>query len=442
MAKNLALKGTTNAEFFELARAYDPHFRALTTDLTYKELQAGYEGSEKYFADMVNNWYNVVLAIRLQKITVADYKDVVGNLGIVEEYDNPQAAVVQRMYLGNIDAMDPAWLGEDGKGLKYGDSVDPWVVMPHNLNQMFWRTDFNFQAGTTLQPFQRKQILASDFGMDTISEGQIRQLYVLYGKTRQEALLDVLNAAINSETFPLRPTQKLAVSSWTDENVTKDELQAFIELVGELGTEIGATISTGAYNAKGFDTSVDTSNMVMLVRPNLLNMINKRLLPGIFNPEKLGLPFTVKTLKNFGGMIPTSDGESTILYKAYKKAGSLKQWVGWAESEGQEEATINRDEPEKVKWVDPNSEVLAVIAQKGLLFATDQNGINVRSTGINPRGEYENIFFNKINAGLHFDPRYNLIVITKPGEGTKTPSLIKAVNRQKIAKARVDEPIE
>ena len=65
--------------------------------------------------------------------------------------------------------------------------------------------------------------------------------------------------------------------------------------------------------------------------------------------------------------------------------------------------------------VDPNADVIAVIAQKGLVFETIQNPLNVRSV-FNGRGEYVNTFFNEKNNGINYDHTKNLITISKPSE--------------------------
>lgn len=430
--KNLPLAGTKAADFYKLARAYDPQFAALTANLTLEQLQAGYAGSPDNFGNIVNAWYGVVLAMRLQKITVADFKEVVNDLGIVESYESTAAAISERLYIYNIESLDPAWLGEDGNGLKDGDTVDPWVVMHGTMKSMFWKTNFNFQTGVTIQPFETKQILSTDFGMDEITAGYIRQLYVTYGKERQLAILDCLNALINSEDFPLLESQKLAVSSWSDtdgiNSVTADEILELLSTINGVAMEIDASISTGAYNAEEYDTAVDKENMRILMRPEIMNKARFYLRAGTYNPDDLNLLFDVKYLKNFGGMIPT-DSSGNVLYPV--RTGKLKRFAGWSPNQG--DATPVITDKKDVVWVDPNEDVLAIIIQKGAIFTTDQNGIRVRPTGPNPRAEYENFFFNLINAGIHFDPHYNVVIIVKPGTGTSTPSAIKEANAAQIA---------
>lgn len=431
MAKNLALAGTTAKEYFKLARAFDPQFRAMTQDLTYDQLQAGYEGNPSLFTDLINKWFNVNMAIRLNKITAADFSDVVGDLGgVVQSFSTPYAAIQQRLYIHPIEALQPAWLGSDGNGLKDGDTVDPWTVMKGKMTQMFWKNNFNFQTGITLQPFERRQILASDYGMDEITAGHIRQLYVTFGTERQLAVLDCLNSMINSETFPLRSTQKIAVNSWTDTNgidsVTTAELTNLLSLIGRITRVMRATISSGAYNARNFKTRVNPNDWVVFMRPEIMNQVQYYVEAGIFHPDKLNLPISEFDLLNFGGMIPT-DSSGDVLYPV--RTGKNKRLAGWATTKGAETPTVT-DEAD-VTWEDPNEEILALIVQKGAIFTTDQNGIRVRSTGPHPSAEYENTYFNLINAGIHGDPQLGMIAVTKPaaaGSSAKAARM-KAVNK-------------
>src|SRR5699024_5142413 len=156
--------------------------------------------------------------------------------------------------------------------------------------------------------------------------------------------------------------------------------------------------------------------MVMLIRPELLTKIKTTLMVGAYNPENLALPFKVKPVQNFGGLIPyKEEGLTTRLYPAFDaKTG---EQIGWAESEDQTTASVQNGAE---FWEDPNSDVLAVIIQKGARFHTAQHGIRMCAAPYNEAGRYQTYHFTAPGAGIHTDYNYNVIVICKSSAAAKS----------------------
>ena len=65
---------------------------------------------------------------------------------------------------------------------------------------------------------------------------------------------------------------------------------------------------------------------------------------------------------------------------------------------------------EDVVYLDPNSSVMAVIADKGAVFTSRQNGYTVEPQR-NARGLYTNYFASSPNNTVAYDPLYNFVVI-------------------------------
>ena len=62
-----------------------------------------------------------------------------------------------------------------------------------------------------------------------------------------------------------------------------------------------------------------------------------------------------------------------------------------------------------VYWDDPNKDVYAILADKGLVFQMRQNPYEVKPI-YNPRGLYTNYWASSPNNGIFVDHYYNMVV--------------------------------
>lgn len=428
MAKTI-FSGIKNSEIFRAIQAYSPQFKSLTAHVTAENLDKGWEANKDFDPTIVNEWFKLSMKVILQKVSVVTAKNPIEGYGIVENYEDEFGNTAQRIAIGSMKPVEPKF-----HGLENGDSVDQWIVRKPNLSERFFTQNFDFQNFFTLQEFQVKQILSSAFGMDQITSGVMIQMENSYTKQRYLNELEALSAGINSEDFPLKDTQKIELASWTDANVTDTELRGFVEDVKNLVSSMTLSASTSAYNAGDFDSAINTEDLVLLVRPEVLNLMQTRLLAGAFNKEDLTLPIAVKPILNFGGLLPyVMNGENkAYVQPIYDRLGeqvayvdatvtvngparydiSSQKWIVNVTSGGTT-ADTNQTVTE-VLWEDINEDVLGIVIQKGAIFTTQQNAPQMLPTGLNARGVYMNFFFNVINAGVHFDYFYNLVVIHKP----------------------------
>ena len=165
---------------------------------------------------------------------------------------------------------------------------------------------------------------------------------------------------------------------------------------------------TDAYNALGFKSTQDVSRLKMLIRPGYKNAIETLVLANAYNQERLQLPIDVIEVPHFGGLKPQVNISSTLtdVYPIYNKLGEV---IGYDTNELAEVPTYTEDD---VVWFDPNKDVIAVIADKGCVFTSKQNGYTVEPIR-NPRGLYNNFFANSPNNTIAYDPLYNFVIIKK-----------------------------
>lgn len=398
--------GVKNSELFTLAQKYNPEFAKHTAKITAERLNMGWEANKQFATNPqpISEWFSVVMTMILNKVDVAKVRNVLEDYGVAEAYDTPFGNAIERLAVNAIKPVSPRF-----RGLQNGSSVDMYTVRKPDLEQRFFVANYDLQNFVSLQEYQIKLILQNEFGMEQITSGIMAQLENSLKKQNYLNELEALSHGINSTDFPLQETQKANLTAWTDGAVTDAQLLEFVQIAKNLAYELTLAPSSSAFNAGGFDTAVDKDEYVMLVRPEVLTDIQTKLRVGAYNPEDIAIPFDVKPVLNFGGLVPYKDANfTTRLYPVYDANG---EQIGWNTTVGATTATVENGEE---FYKDTNSDILAVIIQKGAIFRTMQNGVQIVPTPYNAAGMYTNYWLNVAGAGVHFDYFYNMIVITKP----------------------------
>ena len=427
-----SIAGVSNVTLWNMARKADPTFASHTAKATADTFtEKGFEAIQRSNVSALNEWFNVSLRIAFQMLNVATAKNPLADSGLVEVYDTPNGGYVQRMALNAIKPVSPAF-----KGLSNGDAPDPYVVRKPDLTERFFAQNFDFQNFITNQDFQIKTIFISEYGMGQILAGILEGLQASYTKQEYYNTLEAINAGLNSTSHALKDSQVVRLTSWTDATVTTAELTEFIKIGKNIARHMESVASTSEYNAASFDSVTNPEDYVMLVRPSVLTDIET--MNALNAPGSVSIPFKVHAVENFGGMQPYSinadtgaadtllqpiydalgvcvayvDGSVTVNGPAHYDAASGKYIVNV--TSGSTTADTNQTLVDsEITWVDPNASILAVIAQKGLVFENAQNPYTVEPIR-NPRGMYDNYWANRPNNSIVYDFYRNVIVIAKP----------------------------
>lgn len=424
-----SIAGISNAQIWNLARKLDPAFASHTSDATADMFtEKGFEAISRANATAINEFFGVSMRIAFQMLNVARAKNPLSDSGLVEVFDTPNGGYVQRMALGAVKPVSPKY-----RGLTDGGTVDPFVVRKPDLKERFYEQNFDFQNLITHQNFNAKTIFTNEYGMGQLLAGIMQSLQASYTKQEYYNTLECLNAALNSTATPLQASQVVRVSSWTAAGRTTAELTEFIKIVKNILRDIEASASSSKYNAAAFDDVVDTSDLLLLVRPDILTDIDAM---NALNRPELGLDIKVRAVNNFGGMIPYSINESTgaadtALQPIYDSLGVAVAYVDgsvtvngpahysngkWIVNVTSGSTTADTNQTlvdSEITWVDPNAEVLGVIAQKGVIFENAQNPYTVEPIR-NPRGMYDNYWANRPGTAIVYDSYRDLVAICKP----------------------------
>lgn len=432
-----ALTGISNVEFWNEARKNSPKFASYTSEGTKETFtEKGFEALKNSDLNVLNQFFELSLRVAFQKLDIARARNGFENSGLMEVYNTPNGGFVQRIAVQSIKPISPKY-----NGLTEGGSVDPFIVRKPKSSERFFTQNYNYQNLISIQDFQVRQIFLDEYGMGQYIAGVLAGLDS--GRIGQEVVnvKEVINAGINSTAYPLKDTQKISTTIPADiSTVTDAQLLAFIQSVMDLDTAMQAADVpfTGMYNAAGFETHVDSDQYVMLVRSGIKNRIKTMLAVGAYNPEDLTLPWNIVEVNDFGGLYPYTDdtyatrlypiadtmGSQTGYYITEENAGSVSTLSVNQDSDGntlgyqinatgvQASAIANAVASDAVVWKDENAEVVAMVAQRGLIFENRQNPYTVQPI-YNPAGMYTNYWANSPNNGINYDYYYNVVIFVR-----------------------------
>lgn len=430
-----SITGVTNLQLWDLARKVSPNFKAHTSKGTADMFtERGFEALRLADVNAINEFFEISLRVAFQKVNVSRAKNLFENTGLVEVYDTPNGGYVQRTATYSIKPTTPKF-----HGLKNGDSVDAWRVRLPKADERFFAQNFSYQSWITIQDFQVKQIFISEYGMGEFIAGIMAGLENGYIIQKSVNTKEALNAAINSTDYPLQDSQVINVAWDFSDEPTDAMLTGYLLAIKDLITAMTTTEQTSAYNAMKFASRVDASDMVMVARAGIKNRIQLGLEVGAFNPDRLDIDISeILEVDNFGGLVPyvLSGTDHVAVQPIYDANGEQVAYVDasvtvngaahfdttsgkWIVNvtSGGSTADTNQTVTEPDGFDDPNADVLAIIAQRGLLFENRQNPYEVRPI-YNPAGLYTNYWASSPNNSIVVDPLYNMVIIR--GDDTLT----------------------
>lgn len=412
---------TTNVELWNLVRAKYPNFANHTAKGTAEMFTArGYEALKSEDPSILDDFFGLSVKVWTNFVNEDTAKDDLETSGFGESYDVPYGSIIQRLAVEPVLPVTPAY-----KGLANGAGPDPFIVYKPDISERFFKANFDYQSLITMpDDYTYKVIFTTDGGMATYLQSQImRALEAGYIAQKYANKLQALNAYINSTALPLKDTQKLTWSVASKGSETNDEMAALVLLVKNVVEAMTMGPYSSAYNSMGHANTQDKGRLKMLVRPGYMNRITTLLMSNTFHDEKLNLPIDVITVKDFGGLEPYQDAEyTTKLYPVYDSLGHM---VAYSTAEnatptmsGNTVTAVSTGtlvQKEAAYFKDPNSDIVAMIADKGLLFEGRQNPYDIEPIR-NPRGRYTNMWASSPNNTVAVDALYNAVIITENGQ--------------------------
>ena len=400
----------SNLQLWNYLRDHNTNFKNITAKATADLFTAkGFEALARSNINALNDFFTLSMRVAFQKVNTEKVKNPLERIGLVERYDTENGGYVQRMTIHSLKPSNPLY-----KNLADGSSVDAWKIRKPKVDEYFFQQNYDYQSYVTLQDFQIKTIFISEYGVSEFVAGIMKSLANGYVKQSYANQLEALNAAINSVTYALKDSQQLVLSSWTAADPTAAELKELVLNLKDLATMIETSPSTDGFNAGSFDTSYETDDFVVLMRAGIRNKIDVNVELGAFNPDRLSIPFEVHEVQNFGGLVPYYTDENQQNYRMYPMYSSVTgEMIGYSLTEGKTGTTADFAESD-IWFQDPNADILAVVAQKGLIFENIQNPYSVVPAPYNPAGLYTTYWASSPNNAIVTDYTYGLIVVKAP----------------------------
>lgn len=454
----------TNLQLWNYLRNKYPTFQAITSEGT-KDLftSEGYEQLAQYNQQALNDFFGLSLRVFLQKITVANVKDVLDDQDFGESYAMTRGGgITQRMAIPTVMPVSDAY-----SNLQNGDSPDQYVVRKPENSEQFFKQNFNYQSFITMpDEAMYKDMFIQEFGMSNYQAGIMKALADGYKLQKQANKFEAINAAINSVTFPLQDTQVFetadpitditAVNSADKSVAYASKYINFVNMINNIVDGMVYTPQTGAFNKAGFETTQDIGRLKLLCRPTLANGLKS--ISKLNSAEGMSLNIDTVKVPDFGGIVPTLTASETYAagtvylandatptyteYKALTAAASTVTIVasltgvvrtdiydslgvkvadayylagGVASTGSGQTATSYTTIYVPVKYrrtIDNNSDIIAIIADKGLIFENNQNPYVVEPAR-NVRGRYTNFWASSPKNAILVDNYANMVVIRK-----------------------------
>lgn len=397
-------RAITNKALGDMIAKIYPSFKSHTAQLTAETFtERGFDRIIQLDPTFVNDFFELSMRVWLNVVNISHAKDILAEKDFGETYDQPWGAIIQRLSTNSVKPISPGWVG-----LKDGDAPDPFVVRKPVVEERFWKQNFDYASMITVpDDFQMKQIFVSEYGMSEFMAGIMEGLQ--NGYTAQVYLnkLEALNAAINSTKTPLRPNQIQTLEM--SETPTDEQLRGMINAIKKIVAamcDLGP--QTDAFNAYGFNSTQDRGRLRLLLRQGYLPDLETNTLYAAFNRDNLETGIPIIQVPNFGGITYT-DGTNP-LYPVYNSMGER---IGWNTVANQTTVTVTDG---NAVAVDPNADVMAVLADKGVVFECRQNPYTVEPIR-NPRGRYVNYWSSSPNNTIAYDSLYNMVVFKKATPG-------------------------
>lgn len=394
----------TNTELWNALRAKSETFKSITSKGTSDLFtERGFEALNSTNRKALDDFYGLSLTFVLNQINRPNLgNDVFEDGGFGESYENPMGAYLQRISVGMVKPVSPKY-----KDFQDREQASPFVNVLTKAEERFFQQNFDYQAILTIPDNHiYKPIFVAETGMfDFISAIQ-EQLENAYKIQKYTAKKETINAGINSTEHPLQDSQKVEVSLDLD-NITEDSLKEFIITVNNIIESMKVSYISGNFNAAKYKSHQDSSRLKLLLRAGISSEMRAKLLASAFHKEDLGLDVDVITVEDFGGLVPKV-GDDTV-YPVYNDLGMV---IGYSATEGATEATYTEDE---INYYDPNKDVIAILADKGILFTAEQVPYQIETIR-NPRVMATNFFANRPNGTVAWDYLYNCVVFKKASD--------------------------
>lgn len=396
-----AAKAYDGVAVFNAIRASSPTLQSRYAEATSETLKTiGYNLSRDEI-DMKLAYLNGLLRM-VSAVFVADNNitNPLADLIVGGEY-YAWGDLIENIKVKVAKGVSPKYLTEN---LGTGKSVDPFVQNMPELVTEFWQSNLPLQYLLTISEWQIARSFENAEGMGKLLAELLKSIENGVNIDLFEGGKSIMNAYINDTKHTLSAGQTITVPDVIDEASGKKFVLSIKNVISAM------QFPTGAFNPAGIEQQALSDILTLYVRPDVTNVLSTEVWASAFNRDDLDLTpvdgngrMRVKSVNDFGGLfaIKTGDETHTPLTPKYNELGMQ---IGYTDANGNDVA------PAEITMVDPNEDVVGIIAAPKAFFLAlrRQNYAPI----YNPRGEYTNYWYN-MEYWAGYSNFANVVIIKK-----------------------------
>lgn len=405
----------SNIDLWNFLKQKYPNFASQTAKWTKDTFtEKGFEALQRSDLGSVNEFFNLSIRAILNRVEFSNAKDPLDEGDFGESFGTPYGGYLQRIAVNSVKPVSPAF-----KNLENFTSPDPFVVRKGSVSERFFEQNFDYQSLITIpDDALYKNMFVSEYGISEFVAGLMQGLNNGWILQKYVNKLEALNAYLNSIKYPLKDTQNIYCSVAGTTPTPEELVDIWVKISQNVSALVNAP-QTDGFNSFGFASTQNRDSLRILMKQGYKSLFNAYVMTGAYNPEYLALDLPIIEVPNFGGLVPYADSAYTT--RAYPVYDTLGTVIGYSQTENSTTVTISFDD---VFYSDPNEDVIAIVADRALLFESTQNGYEVEPIR-NPRGRYNNYWASAPNNFVGVDPIYNALIFragTPTSETTYTQS--------------------
>ena len=388
----------SNKELFELASAEGSPAAGLFAKYdTYEDFAKYVSGLETADAhELANKFLEISMAWYDKEMFVEDAIDILEEQGFGEKESMQYAGMMRNLYVKVSNPVDPKY-----KNLQNGTAPSPYMVRKPEITEIFYTFNSDYQNYITVQNVEMKTAFASAYGVSELIAKVMEGLRNKFVEWVYNKKLETLNLLVNDEN--LKDSQKIEVPMNSYSNA---ELQNLSNVLDNAISALTLT-ANGAFNMKGWKQRERKENLRLLIRPLIDNAAKNYVLPYAFNDVILKNDVKKVYVENFGGLIPQVDIEGTLttvepIYDSENRNTDTFKVEG-------SETVYTLDD---IVWLDPNEDIIAVLADKDIMKVIEQEGYIVEGA-YNQATRATTFWASEANIGFIYDRYKNVIIIKK-----------------------------
>ena len=158
------LKSTSNKDFMAEVMKESPKFQGYVAAGTQGRFDKDSIEALSNNPEAMDEFYSTLMRVVFQKLNVARAENGFTRSGLVEQWAVPMGEYTQRMYVGAVAPISPQY-----RNLKQGDWVNQFIINKPEVDQSFWKLNYDRQSLLTLKRVDQKRIYLEEGQMGALT---------------------------------------------------------------------------------------------------------------------------------------------------------------------------------------------------------------------------------------------------------------------------------